>query len=169
MERVDYLSKRYHRFVDDISLNGNDGPNILIALNGASRRNLNAITSDILRAVKKPIHVPRNFVDTESSLSRIFTEARNNKEVVFFDEADALFGKRTNVKDAHDKYANIATSSLLKSIDEHNGVVILASRKRKTLNSSLLSKVDILILFPPFSTIIRRVLMNLTRALRATR
>lgn len=159
---IDYLGKRYHRFIGDMDLDGSDEPNILIALNGVGRSNLNSVTSDISHATKKAMHVSGGIIDTESRLSRIFTEAHNSREVLLFDEADALFGKRSEVKDAHDRYANIEVANLLKSIENHDGIVILALSKRKTLNSSLLSKVDVLIQFPPFLTFIRKVIMNLT-------
>jgi hypothetical protein len=156
MVSIDYLGKRYHRFIGDMALHSSDEPNILIALNGASRSNLNAVSGDISRATKKAVHVTSDIIDTESSLSGIFTEAHNSREVLLFDEADSLFGKRSEVKDSHDRYANIEVANLLKSI------VILASGKRKTPNSSLSSKVNILIQFPPFLTFFRKVIMNLT-------
>jgi hypothetical protein len=162
MVSIDYLGKRYHRFIGDMALHSSDEPNILIALNGASRSNLNAVSGDISRATKKAVHVTSDIIDTESSLSRIFTEAHNSREVLLFDEADSLFGKRSEVKDSHDRYANIEVANLLKSIENHDGIVILASGKRKTPNSSLSSKVNILIQFPPFLTFFRKVIMNLT-------
>jgi len=65
--------------------------------------------------------------ETEKNISKVFQDAENKNWILFFDEADALFGNRTNVKDAHDKYANQEVSYLLKRIEDHNGVIILAS------------------------------------------
>ena len=65
--------------------------------------------------------------ETEKNLERIFTTAAQSEVVLFIDEADALFGKRSEVKDAHDRYANIEVSFLLQKMEEHTGVVILAS------------------------------------------
>lgn len=161
MVSIDYLSKPYHRFIDDIALHSNDEPSTLIAINGASRSNLNAVTSDISRATKQMIRVSRGVIDTESRLDLIFTEAHNTRDVLFFDEVDALFGKRSDVRDSHDRYANIEIAYLLKSIENHDGIVILASNIRRTLNSPLLPRVNYLVQFPTFLTIFRKAIMNL--------
>src|SRR6185369_16207472 len=65
--------------------------------------------------------------ETEKNLSRIFAEGRSSNAILFFDEADAIFGKRTAVQDAHDRYANIEVSYLLQRIEEYEGMVILAT------------------------------------------
>ena len=59
--------------------------------------------------------------ETEKNLARIFQEAETSNAILFFDEADALFGKRTEVSDAHDRYANIETSYLLQKMEEYDG------------------------------------------------
>ncbi len=162
MKSINYLGKGYQRYIGDLALDSRDRSSILIALNGPSRRNLNAVISDITHATKKNVYVSRDIIDTESRLSGIFTKAHNNGEVLFFDEADALFGKRSEVKDSHDRYANVEVAHLLKSVEKYEGIVILASNKRRTLNSLLLSKLNILIKFPPFMTVFRKVIINLT-------
>ena len=68
--------------------------------------------------------------ETEKNLNRLFEKAELNGQVLFFDEADALFGKRTGVRDAHDKYANQEVSYLLQKIEEYNGIIILATNQR---------------------------------------
>lgn len=65
--------------------------------------------------------------ETEKNLERIFATAALSRGVLFIDEADALFGKRSEVKDAHDRYANIEVSYLLQKMEQHNSIVILAS------------------------------------------
>lgn len=65
--------------------------------------------------------------ETEKNLSKFFDDARDKGWILFFDEADALFGKRTEVRDAHDKYANQEVAYLLQAIETHTGLVILAS------------------------------------------
>jgi SpoVK/Ycf46/Vps4 family AAA+-type ATPase len=64
--------------------------------------------------------------ETEKNLNRVFTNAETNNAILFFDEADALFGKRTEVKDAHDKYANQEIAYLLQRIEAYQGMIILA-------------------------------------------
>jgi len=65
--------------------------------------------------------------ETEKNLSNIFTEAETSNAILFFDEADALFGKRTQIRDAHDRYANVEVNYLLQKMEEYEGIVILAS------------------------------------------
>jgi len=75
--------------------------------------------------------VSKNIGDTEKNLSRIFAEAAASGAILFFDEADALFGKRSEVKDSHDRYANIEVSYFLQQVEEYRGLVILAGRSRE--------------------------------------
>lgn len=74
--------------------------------------------------------------ETEKNLERIFTEASNSNAILFFDEADALFGKRTEVKDAHDRYANIEVAYLLQRMELYEGVTILATNLRANLDEA---------------------------------
>ncbi len=71
---------------------------------------------------------------TEKNLAKLFDKAANKDWILFFDEADAIFGKRTSVKDAHDKYANQEVSYLLQRIENHNGLVILASNFKSNID-----------------------------------
>jgi AAA+ superfamily predicted ATPase len=74
--------------------------------------------------------------ETEKNLSKLFDKAANKDWILFFDEADSIFGKRTNVRDAHDKYANQEVSYLLQRIESHPGLVILASNMKSNIDSS---------------------------------
>ena len=65
--------------------------------------------------------------ETEKNIDKIFEEAASSNTVLFFDEADALFGKRTKIKDSHDRYANIEVNYLLQKIEKHRGIVILTT------------------------------------------
>ena len=85
----------------------------------AARLNLSVV--DLQRVVSKYIG------ETEKNLDRVFSDAARTGSVLFFDEADALFGKRTGVKDSHDRYANLDVAYLLQRIEAHTGIVILAS------------------------------------------
>ncbi|WP_394698705.1 ATP-binding protein [uncultured Draconibacterium sp.] len=74
--------------------------------------------------------------ETEKNLSGLFNKAEHKNWILFFDEADSLFGKRTNVRDAHDKYANQEVSYLLQRIEAHRGLVILASNMKGNIDSA---------------------------------
>ncbi len=74
--------------------------------------------------------------ETEKKLSRLFDTAENKDWILFFDEADAIFGKRTNVRDAHDKYANQEVSYLLQRIETFSGLIILASNYKNNMDKA---------------------------------
>ncbi len=86
--------------------------------------------------------------ETEKNLSKIFKEAETSNAILFFDEADALFGKRSEVKDAHDRYANIEIGYLLQKMEEYDGVVILATNLSKNIDDAFLRRMQIVIEFP---------------------
>lgn len=86
--------------------------------------------------------------ETEKNLSRVFDKAANKDWILFFDEADALFGKRTNVSDAHDRYANQEVSFLLQRLEEHPGLVILASNLRNNIDDAFTRRFQSIIHFP---------------------
>ncbi|MCE5259184.1 MAG: ATP-binding protein [Chloroflexi bacterium] len=86
--------------------------------------------------------------ETEKNLERIFSQAEDSNAILFFDEADALFGKRSETKDAHDRYANIEISYLLQKIEEYDGVAILTSNLRQNLDEAFLRRLQFAIEFP---------------------
>jgi SpoVK/Ycf46/Vps4 family AAA+-type ATPase len=86
--------------------------------------------------------------ETEKNLSSIFREAETSNAILFFDEADALFGKRSEVKDAHDRYANIETAYLLQRMEEYLGVVILATNLKMNLDEAFLRRLTFVVDFP---------------------
>ena len=86
--------------------------------------------------------------ETEKNLSKIFKEAETSNAILFFNEADALFGKRSEVKDAHDRYANIETGYLLQKMEEYEGVVILATNLSKNIDDAFLRRMQFIVEFP---------------------
>ena len=86
--------------------------------------------------------------ETEKNLSRIFVEAETSNAILFFDEADALFGKRSEVKDSHDRYANIEIGYLLQRMEEYEGVVILATNFRKNMDEAFVRRLHFTVEFP---------------------
>ena len=86
--------------------------------------------------------------ETEKNLEKIFEKAAYIDCILFFDEADALFGKRTNVSDAHDRYANQEVSYLLQRVEEFPGLVILASNFKSNMDDAFLRRFQSIIHFP---------------------
>lgn len=86
--------------------------------------------------------------ETEKNLGKIFHEAETSNAVLFFDEADALFGKRSEVKDSHDRYANIETGYLLQRMEAFDGIVILATNLRANLDEAFTRRLHFIVEFP---------------------
>jgi SpoVK/Ycf46/Vps4 family AAA+-type ATPase len=86
--------------------------------------------------------------ETEKNLGRIFDRAQNKDWILFFDEADALFGKRTNVQSSHDKFANQEVSFLLQRVEDFSGLMILASNFKGNIDDAFLRRFHALIHFP---------------------
>jgi len=97
---------------------------------------------DLSRVVSKYIG------ETEKNLARLFDRAEHKNWILFFDEADALFGKRTEIRDAHDKYANQEVAYLLQRIENHPGLVILATNQRGNIDEAFLRRFQAVIHFP---------------------
>lgn len=85
--------------------------------------------------------------ETEKHLGRLFDAAEANSAILFFDEADALFGKRTEVRDAHDRYANMETSYLLQRIDEYEGLVVLATNLPRNMDDAFVRRLRFIVPF----------------------
>jgi hypothetical protein len=86
--------------------------------------------------------------ETEKNLSAVFREAEQCQTLLFFDEADALFGKRTEVQDAHDRYANIEVNYLLQRVERYEGVVVLATNMQRNLDDAFLRRMQDVVEFP---------------------
>jgi hypothetical protein len=86
--------------------------------------------------------------ETEKNLDRIFTAAEDSNAILFFDEADALFGKRSEVRDSHDRYANIEISYLLQKMEEYQGISILATNLRQNIDEAFVRRLQAIVEFP---------------------
>ena len=86
--------------------------------------------------------------ETEKNLERIFTAADGSNAILFFDEADALFGKRSEVSDSHDRYANIEVAYLLQRMELYPGAAILATNFRRNIDDAFIRRLDFVVDFP---------------------
>ena len=86
--------------------------------------------------------------ETEKNLGRIFDEAQTANAVLLFDEADALFGKRSEVRDSHDRYANIEVGYLLQRVEEYDGIAILATNFRRNMDEAFVRRLQFTVDFP---------------------
>jgi SpoVK/Ycf46/Vps4 family AAA+-type ATPase len=86
--------------------------------------------------------------ETEKNLRRVFDAAEEGAAILLFDEADALFGKRSEVKDSHDRYANIEVSYLLQRMEDYRGLAILTTNRRDALDAAFLRRIRFMVEFP---------------------
>ena len=86
--------------------------------------------------------------ETEKNLSQIFADASSSGAILFFDEADALFGKRSEVRDSHDRYANMEVSYLLQRMEDYDGIVVLASNLRQNMDEAFVRRLHLAVDFP---------------------
>jgi SpoVK/Ycf46/Vps4 family AAA+-type ATPase len=100
----------------------------------ASKLGLSLCCIDLAAVVSKHLD------QTEKNLRQLFDEAKNGGTILFFDEADAMFGKRSKIKDSHDRYANIEVNYLLQRLDQFEGIAILASRGRENFDAHSLRR-----------------------------
>jgi len=86
--------------------------------------------------------------ETEKNLRRVFDAAEDGGAILFFDEADALFGKRSEVKDSHDRYANIEINYLLQRMEAYNGLAVLATNKKSSMDDAFIRRLRFIVQFP---------------------
>ena len=98
---------------------------------------------DLSRVVSKYIG------ETEKNLAAVFAEAEQSGAVLLFDEADALFGKRSAVRDSHDRYANVEVSYLLQRIEAFSGLAIFTTNAGKSIDERFMRRVNFVVEFPP--------------------
>lgn len=101
-----------------------------------------AFQIDLSRVISKYIG------ETEKRLGEVFDIARRSHVILFFDETDALFGKRSEIKDSHDRYANIETAYLLQQIEEFDGITLMATNFMKNIDDAFLRRIQYIIHFP---------------------
>jgi AAA+ superfamily predicted ATPase len=137
----------------DRHLSMGKGVNVLFAGQSGTGKTMAAeiVASDLgleLFKVDLSTMVSKYIGETEKNLDKVFTAAREANAILFFDEADALFGKRSEVKDAHDRYANIEVGYLLQKMEEYEGVVILSTNLRKNLDDAFIRRLHMAVEFP---------------------
>jgi hypothetical protein len=116
-----------------------------------------AIGLDVLRVDLAQV-VDKYIGETEKQLDRLFSTAAQTHAILFFDEADALFGRRTQIRDAHDRYANIQTGFLLQRIEAHRGLVVLATNLRSNIDPAFARRLHVIVEFPAPAEVERREL-----------
>ncbi|HFC12610.1 MAG TPA: ATP-binding protein, partial [Anaerolineae bacterium] len=107
----------------------------------------NALGLDMYK-IDLSMMVSKYIGETEKNISKVFDEAATSNAILFFDEADAIFGKRSEVKDSHDRHANIEVSYLLQRMETFDGVVILATNLRANIDEAFTRRLHFAVQFP---------------------
>jgi AAA+ superfamily predicted ATPase len=152
-DQLRYRTLVYHDWGFSTSVAASRGLNVLFSGPPGTGKTLaagilaNTLGLDIY-AIDLSSMVSKYIGETERNLARVFDAAETGNAVLFFDEADALFGKRTQIRDAHDRYANLETSYLLQKMEDHDGVVILATNLSKNLDEAFVRRLHFTVEFP---------------------
>ena len=146
---VDYQSKSYHRFLEDLTQIAKHKTRFLITFNGASQSELTEAQQAFLSVTKNKIQHSMVVSDkgSEAQVSTLFSDARISRDMLLFENTDLLFDKKTEVKNSHERDSGFDINHLFKSIAKHNGVMILATENKQTLSSTMSTKVDVLVRF----------------------
>ncbi|WP_022940516.1 AAA family ATPase [Psychromonas hadalis] len=147
---VDYQSKSYQRFLEDLPQIANHKARFLIAFNGGTTSDLAAITEVFTSYTEQQVQHSTAINDkaSESDVAALFSETRSSRNILLFENADMLFDKNTALKRSHGRDDSFDFNNLFKNIAKHNGIVVLATDKKQTLSAAMSTKVDLLIRFP---------------------
>jgi ATP-dependent 26S proteasome regulatory subunit len=150
---IKYRAQVYETWGFDRKLSAGKGVNVLFAGPSGTGKTMAAdiIAGELgldLYRIDLAMVVSKYIGETEKNLARIFNEAEMSSAILFFDEADALFGKRSEVRDSHDRYANIEISYLLQRMEGYEGMVILATNFRKNMDEAFVRRLHFTVDFP---------------------
>lgn len=151
--QVKYRARVYGEWGFDHKLSLGKGLNVLFAGPSGTGKTMAAeimageLGQDLYKIDLSTV-VSKYIGETEKNLARIFGEAETSNAILFFDEADALFGKRSEVRDSHDRYANIEISYLLQRMEEYDGIVILATNLHKNMDDAFVRRMHFTVEFP---------------------
>ena len=144
---------RRQKLTEDPGFIGRKGLSVLF--NGVSGTGKTLTATLLAKQLNLPLYrvdlsglVSKCIGETEKNLDRVFAAASLGGAVLFFDEADALFGRRTEVRDAHDRYANLKTNFLLQRMNDYEGVVILTTNSDYEVDDAFVRRIDFVQAFP---------------------
>jgi hypothetical protein len=148
-----YRSLIYAEWGFDARLTQGNGLNVLFSGSSGTGKTMSAgiVARELgldLYKIDLSTVVSKYIGETEKQLSLIFREAQTSNAILFFDEADAIFGKRSEVNDARDRYANVEVAYLLQKMEEYEGIVILATNFRKNIDEAFIRRIQYIVEFP---------------------
>ena len=139
----------------DFAVKGSRGLGISVLFSGVSGTGKTMAAEIIANELELDLYkidlssvVSKYIGETEKNLNKIFHEAESSNAILFFDEADAFFGKRSEVKDYHDRYANIEIGYLLQKMEEYEGISILATNLKQNMDDAFTRRINFVVEFP---------------------
>ncbi|PKG39037.1 hypothetical protein [Psychromonas sp. Urea-02u-13] len=146
---VDYQSKSYRRFLEDMALIAKHKTRFLITLNGGSASELASVVQDFTSNANSTVQYTNAISEkaSEASVTELFGDVRTSRNMLLLEKSDLLFDKKTDVKHSHERDNGFDLNNLFKNIAKHNGIVILATEEKQTLSSTMSTKVDVLVRF----------------------
>jgi hypothetical protein len=150
---IDYKSKSYRRFLDDMAQIAKHKTRFLITLNGGSESEMMSVVEDFTVNAKSTVQYTTAVIDKAShtSVTELFNDVRSSRNILLLENADLLFDKKTDVKHSHERDTGFDLNNLFKNIAKHNGIVVLATKDKQTLSATMSTKVDVLIRFRDFA------------------
>ena len=154
------IAESQKQILNDISTHARNsrsqrGAETIVLFTGVSGSGKTNAAEVIARNLKRDLYrvnlnkiVSKYIGETEKNLNRLFNAAESAGAILFFDEADALFGKRSEVKDSHDRYANIEVGYLLQQLEAFNGIAILATNNEKDTDDTFRRRIRFIVEFP---------------------
>jgi SpoVK/Ycf46/Vps4 family AAA+-type ATPase len=154
------LAESQKQILDDISTHARDssskrGGETIVLFAGIDNSGKTNAAEAVARDLGRDLYrvdlnriISKYIGETEKNLDRLFNAAKSAGVILFFDEAEALFGKRSEVKDSHDRYANLEISYLLQRLESFNGLAILATNHEDT-PEKFLRRIRFIVEFPP--------------------
>lgn len=132
------------------------GPGVTVLFTGESRTGKIQAAEALATHLRRTLYhidlhsvVSKDVGETENNLGRIFDAVAGSGAILYFDEADALFGRRSDVRDSHDRYANINIDCLLQRLEAYEGLTILATNLKGNLDPAFVRRLRFVIAFPP--------------------
>ncbi|MEO8398769.1 MAG: ATP-binding protein [Ignavibacteriaceae bacterium] len=159
---IDFLSDEFYELLSSLNKLVNRDKKILLFF--SPEKVAKEMSIEILREnVKRKVQIinlqksdSKYIGETEKNLTKIFNDAELSEAILFFDEADALFGKRKDSQDSNGKYSQIDKNYIFKRLESFRGIIILVMYKSENIDS-IMQKIDVIIRFPYFTTLIRRL------------
>ena len=155
LQQVNNIKALFLKYTQESKTNLKNKSQIVLFY-GAPTKTKKDVAALLGTALNKPVYMAtlsallsKYIGETEKNISLVFDEAKRTGAILFFDEADALFGKRTVIKDAHDQYANLEVSYLMQKLEDAHSIVIVSTKAKDYIDAAFTKRLNAVIAFLP--------------------